>query len=238
MGSCESSKNPNQKVIQSQKIKKSETEKDNILLSGNEIMKQNQLNENKLNNNTNNINNINQNNIDKENLEKKKNSETKQNNLPELPRLRRIQRLKSECVNHHFKFLSNNQFEDEEEDKVPNDINLNNVERKKYNKTPISYTIKNNSLSFQRKQSMKYCNDFKKKTQSGGKYLLNYLANSLMRNTINEDQPKNIKYYNPEFIIDWRYIKNENTDLFIWKNFGQIPLTQELINSIIQLDYN
>lgn len=72
MGSCESSKNPNQKVIQSQKIKKSETEKDNILLSGNEIMKQNQLNENKLNNNTNNINNINQNNIDKENLEKKK----------------------------------------------------------------------------------------------------------------------------------------------------------------------
>ena len=61
MGSCESSKNPNQKVIQSQKIKKPETEKDNKLLSGNEIIKQNQLNENKLNNNTNNINNINQN---------------------------------------------------------------------------------------------------------------------------------------------------------------------------------
>ena len=92
MGSCESSKNPNQKVIQSQKIKKSETEKDNILLSGNEIMKQNQLNENKLNNNTNNINNINQNNIDKENLEKKKNSETKQNNLFELPRISHIKK--------------------------------------------------------------------------------------------------------------------------------------------------
>jgi len=100
MGSCESSKNPNQKVIQSQKIKKSETEKDNILLSGNEIMKQNQLNENKLNNNTNNVNNINQNNIDKENednnlLQKQKIIEYIKNEEIEIPTQKKPEKIEN-----------------------------------------------------------------------------------------------------------------------------------------------
>ena len=242
MGTCESNKNTNGKIIiQSEQIKNSKIQNPISYPLESKKTKESLNKKSQIENSPNN-NNIKEENIqNKENFPKKENPEKKENSLlnkntsPELPLLRRPQRLKSEYLIHpDFKFLSDKKNEEEEkEDKFPNDININNIDRKKYNNTPIFHTIKNTSLSFQRKQSQKYCKDFKRKTTTGGKYLLNHLANTLIRNSFGEQKPKNYKYYTPEFTIDWRYVKNENTDLYIWKNFGQIPLTQELINSII-----
>ena len=226
MGACEAVKNPNEKIIKSNiipEIKNQNNEKINNPKS--EI--NNNINNNELNKKDNQKSNIDTN-----------NNQIKNNNIElsplneelDLYPLRRRHRLRSENIIHpRMQFLSDKKNEEE--------IDNNNNNPNKNNKTPIFSTTKNNSLTFQRMQSMKYCNDFKKKTQTGsGKYLLNHLANSLARNTINEERPKNLKYYRPEFVNDWRYVKNETTDLFIWKNFGQIPLNQELINSIIDLD--
>ena len=220
MGACEAVKNPNEKIIKSNLLSEMKNE------NNEEIKKENpQINNNNKDNELkkNEQSNINTN---------KEYAELESPNIEsDLYPLRRRQRLRSENIAHpNFHFLS---------DKKNDEQNDNNDKDNKNEKTktPIFKTTKNNSLTFQRMQSMKYCNDFKKKTQTGsGKYLLNHLANTLIRNTIGEDKPRNPKYYRPEFVNDWRYVKNETTNLSIWKNFGQIPLNQELINSIIDLD--
>ena len=220
MGACEAVKNPNEKIIKSNLLSEMKNE------NNEEIKKENpQINNNNKDNELkkNEQSNINTN---------KEYAELESPNIEsDLYPLRRRQRLRSENIAHpNFHFLS------EKKNDEQNDNNDKDNKNEK-TKTPIFKTTKNNSLTFQRMQSMKYCNDFKKKTQTGsGKYLLNHLANSLLRNTIGENKPKNPKYYRPEFVNDWRYVKNETTNISIWKNFGQIPLTQELINSFIDLD--
>ena len=228
MGACEAVKNPNEKIIKSNVYSE-------IKNPNNETNKNPKF---EINNNIN-KNEINKNDIQESNINTK-NNQIKNDYIELSPPIeesnlfqRRRPRLRSENLVHpKMQFLLGKKIEEENENN--NDKN-NNTNLK--NKTPIFYTIKNNSVTFQRMQSMKYCNDFKKKTQTGsGKYLLNHLANTLIRNTIGEDKPRNPKYYRPEFVNDWRYVKNETTNLSIWKNFGQIPLNQELINSIIDLD--
>ena len=228
MGACEAVKNPNEKIIKSNVYSE-------IKNPNNETNKNPKF---EINNNIN-KNEINKNDIQESNINTK-NNQIKNDYIELSPPIeesnlfqRRRPRLRSENLVHpKMQFLLGKKIEEENENN--NDKN-NNTNLK--NKTPIFYTIKNNSVTFQRMQSMKYCNDFKKKTQTGsGKYLLNHLANTLVRNTIGEDKPRNPKYYRPEFVNDWRYVKNETTNLSIWKNFGQIPLNQELINSIIDLD--
>ena len=228
MGACEAVKNPNEKIIKSNVYSQ-------IKNPNNETNKNPKF---EINNNIN-KNEINKNDIQESNINTK-NNQIKNDYIELSPPIeesnlfqRRRPRLRSENLVHpKMQFLLGKKIEEENENN--NDKNNNTNEK---NKTPIFYTIKNNSVTFQRMQSMKYCNDFKKKTQTGsGKYLLNHLANTLIRNTIGEDKPRNPKYYRPEFVNDWRYVKNETTNLSIWKNFGQIPLNQELINSIIDLD--
>ena len=228
MGACEAVKNPNEKIIKSNVYSE-------IKNPNNETNKNPKF---EINNNIN-KNEINKNDIQESNINTK-NNQIKNDYIELSPPIeesnlfqRRRPRLRSENLVHpKMQFLLGKKIEEENENN--NDKNNNTNEK---NKTPIFYTIKNNSVTFQRMQSMKYCNDFKKKTQTGsGKYLLNHLANSLLRNTIGENKPKNPKYYRPEFVNDWRYVKNETTNISIWKNFGQIPLTQELINSFIDLD--
>ncbi len=228
MGACEAVKNPNEKIIKSNVYSE-------IKNPNNETNKNQKF---EINNNIN-KNEINKNDIQESNINTK-NNQIKNDYIELSPPIeesnlfqRRRPRLRSENLVHpKMQFLLGKKIEEENENN--NDKNNNTNEK---NKTPIFYTIKNNSVTFQRMQSMKYCKDFKKKTQTGtGKYLLNHLANTLIRNTIGEDKPRNPKYYRPEFVNDWRYVKNETTNLSIWKNFGQIPLNQELINSIIDLD--
>ena len=133
-----------------------------------------------------------------------------------LPKLKRRPRLYSDCVNYP-------KLENLEE----NNENLNNI-----NKTPISKN-KLFSLAFQRRQSMNYCNEFKQNNQiHNNNRLLMHLANSLSRNIIDNNNYNN---YRPEFIIDWRIVKNERTNLYMWKNFGKIPLNSNLINSVNNL---
>ena len=108
----------------------------------------------------------------------------------ELPKLKRRPRLYSESINH------------------PTLDKLNNH---------LIYR-KENSIISQRRQSLKYCNEFKNNYQSNNRLLM-HLANSLSRNII--DQNDNYSNYRPEFIIDWRIVKNERTNLYMWKNFGK-----------------
>ena len=61
-----------------------------------------------------------------------------------------------------------------------------------------------------------------------------HLANSLSRNLVEQNNFDNFK---PEFIIDWKIVKNEKTNVYMWKNFGKIPLTNDLINQISNLSF-
>ena len=147
-----------------------------------------------------------------------KNTISTREQTPVLPKLKRRQRLYSDCFN--YPRLENLNIEEN-----------NNEDKNDINKTP---KIKYFSLAFQRKQSMQYCNEFKQNNQiHNNNRLLMHLANSLSRNII--DQNDNYSNYRPEFIIDWRIVKNERTNLYMWKNFGKIPLNSDLINSVSKL---
>ena len=132
----------------------------------------------------------------------------------ELPKLKRRPRLYSESINHPTL------------DKLNNDNNENKINN------PSTYR-KENSIISQRRQSLKYCNEFKNNYQSNNRLLM-HLANSLSRNLIDQNNYDNFK---PEFIIDWKIVKNEKTNVYMWKNFGKIPLTNELINQISNLSF-
>ena len=147
-----------------------------------------------------------------------KNTISTREQTPVLPKLKRRPRLYSDCFN--YPRLENLNIEEN-----------NNEDKNDINKTP---KIKYFSLAFQRKQSMQYCNEFKQNNQiHNNNRLLMHLANSLSRNII--DQNDNYSNYRPEFIIDWRIVKNERTNLYMWKNFGKIPLNSDLINSVSKL---
>ena len=146
-----------------------------------------------------------------------KNTISTREQTPVLPKLKRRPRLYSDCFN--YPRLENLNIEEN-----------NNEDKNDINKTP---KIKYFSLAFQRKQSMQYCNEFKQNNQiHNNNRLLMHLANSLSRNIIDNNNYNN---YRPEFIIDWRILKNEKTNLCIWKNYGKIPLNSNLINSVNNL---
>ena len=148
-----------------------------------------------------------------------KNTLSSREETPVLPKLKRRPRLYSDRLN--YPKLENLNIEEDNNNEDKNDIN----------KTP---KIKYFSLAFQRKQSMQYCSEFKQNNQiHNNNRLLIHLANSLSRNII--DQNDNCSNYRPEFIIDWRIVKNERTNLYMWKNFGKIPLNIDLINSVSNL---
>ena len=115
-------------------------------------------------------------------------------------------------------------------------ININENSGNENTDNTLITDKKNASLAFQRRQSMKYCIEFKQNNQiHNNNRLLIHLANSLNRNVL--DNNNFYSNYRPEFVIDWRIVKNENTNLYMWKNFGKIPLTSELINSIKNLSF-
>ena len=130
-----------------------------------------------------------------------------------LSKLKRRPRLYSESINHPTLDKIN----------IDNDNKINN---------PLS-NRKENSIISQRRQSLKYCNEFKNNYQSNNRLLM-LLANSLSRNLVDQNNYDIIK---PEFIIDWKIVKNEKTNVYMWKNFGKIPLTNDLINQISNLSF-
>ena len=148
-----------------------------------------------------------------------KNTLSSREETPVLPKLKRRPRLYSDRLN--YPKLENLNIEEDNNNEDIND---------RY-RTPKNKYF---SLAFQRKQSMQYCSEFKQNNQiHNNNRLLIHLANSLSRNII--DQNDNCSNYRPEFIIDWRIVKNERTNLYMWKNFGKIPLNIDLINSVSNL---
>ena len=117
---------------------------------------------------------------------------------------------------------------------INEDIKENNIIDNNKSKSP-NFKRKGISLGAQRKQSQKYCNEYRQRTiKNNNNFLVDHLVNSLNRN-FNDDNTINPQKYKPEFLNDWKFIKNENTGIYYWKNYGQIPLTEELYNSIINL---
>ena len=92
-------------------------------------------------------------------------------------------------------------------------------------------------LTFQRKQSIKYLNEFKNNDQMHNKnFLLNRLAKTLTKNTLNrEEYEKKAKEDTPEYVIDWKLERHKNMITYTWKNMGLIKLTKELIDDVIKM---
>ena len=92
-------------------------------------------------------------------------------------------------------------------------------------------------LTKQRRQSVKYINDFKKDNNLHNKnYLIQHLLRSLSKNDNNKnDFSNNNKADIPEYMIDYKLIKNENSETYYWKNMGLIKINEDLINDIMKM---
>ena len=150
------------------------------------------------------------------------NNKIKNSSLSSLPKIGHY-RQKSSNIKNPIINLENKKEEDINEKENKNNENFKNENK---------FT----RIGAQRKLSQKYCEEFKKKTiKNNNNFLVDHLLNSLNRNFEEEDIKKNPNKFKPEYLIDWKYIKNENTGIYNWKNCGIIPLTDDLFNSIINL---
>ena len=92
-------------------------------------------------------------------------------------------------------------------------------------------------LTFQRKQSIKYINEYKNDDQMHNKnYLLNRLAKNLTRNAFNREEfEKKKKDEVPEYVIDWKLERHPNMITYTWKNMGLVKLTKELVEEVAKM---
>ena len=92
-------------------------------------------------------------------------------------------------------------------------------------------------VTIQRRQSVKYLNDFKKDYNLHNKnYLIQHLLRTLSKNENDiNDFSNNNKADIPAYMIDYKLIKNENSDTYYWKNMGLIQINEDLINEIMNM---
>ena len=95
---------------------------------------------------------------------------------------------------------------------------------------------KKKSLALSRKESIEYCNEFRKNNKMHNRQnLLLHLANNLSRNT--HDVPLSELNVNiPENMIDWEYTVNPHTEIGYWNNKGCVKLTQDSLKNIVNLN--
>jgi hypothetical protein len=84
---------------------------------------------------------------------------------------------------------------------------------------------KKKSLALSRKESIEYCNEFRKNNKMHNKHnLLLHLANNLSRNI--HDVPLNeLNIYIPENMIDWGCAVNPHTEISYWNDKSTVKLT-------------
>ena len=102
---------------------------------------------------------------------------------------------------------------------------------------PSQLKYQTRKLSLQRKQSVKYCKDFKNHFQSNNNqnFFLRHLARNLSKNVILEDNTLNKKADIPEYMINYKLIKNQNSETYDWKNLGIIKINEDLIYEIMNM---
>ena len=123
-----------------------------------------------------------------------------------------------------------------------NKIKNNNIENKLFF-NPIrknSNIIRNESkrITTQKRETIKFLQDFKKNFEIENKnYLLKHLVRKLTRNINNNNLEDNLKKKAdfPEFMINYKLVKNENKETYTWKNFGLIKINKELISEIMSM---
>ena len=139
--------------------------------------------------------------------------------------------------------LKNNESQQENENKnEPQKESFGKLKRRKsinsiliQNKPPARNSSK--KLTLQRKQSIKYINEYKNDDQMHNKnFLLNRLAKNLTRNAFNREEfEKKKKDEVPEYVIDWKLVRDPNMITYSWKNMGLIKLTKELGEEVARM---
>lgn len=118
-----------------------------------------------------------------------------------------------------------------------NNYNKNNsINNNNNNKTRIIELNKRNSVISQRKSSIEYCTEFRNNYMSSGQNgLLRHLTESVRRiQEYSEEELEELKKkVIPEYIIDWRLIKDPITKTTYWKNNGKIPIDDEEVKKIL-----
>lgn len=99
--------------------------------------------------------------------------------------------------------------------------------------------ISPNSLAFQRRRSMEYCNEFRNRymNNQNPNSLLLRLAESVQRfgsQNYSEAEWEELKTKQlPQFIIDWRLVQDPQTKTDYWKSFGKIPINDKEVTKIL-----
>ena len=98
--------------------------------------------------------------------------------------------------------------------------------------------IESKRITAQKRQSIKFLKDFKKNFElQNQNYLLRHLVRKLTKNinTNNLEHNLNKKADFPEFMINYKLVKLENSERYNWKNLGLIKITKELISEIMSM---
>ena len=183
----------------------------------------------------------------KTNNNKSKNSNTNNNKIIEISNNKEINKIKpipieennqkeekkiietiSPKNNYHPKIYGEDKLKNFNNDSLFNSIK----ESAKY------IRIESKRITAQKRQSIKFLKDFKKNFElQNQNYLLRHLVRKLTKNinTNNLEDNLNKKADFPEFMINYKLVKLENSERYNWKNLGLIKITKELISEIMSM---
>ena len=149
----------------------------------------------------------------------------KKNSQTEIPKT-----LESNEKKDPIKTIENKTEKKDLTSKLKRRISINAILKQNQNPSELK------KLANQRRQSLKYITDYKNNDQMHNKnYLLNRLAKNLIKNTQNSEEYKKKKEEFPEFIIDWKLVRDSNMETYTWKNNGYIKVTKDLIDEVIKM---
>ena len=155
------------------------------------------------------------------NSNKEEEEESEEIKSPQLPRLRYRPSIYIE------KIEQNNPIRRLEKRKSLNPLILQN--------RPIVRTD-NTKITFQRRQSIKYCIDFKNNNEYHKNFLIQHLIRKLTENNNNNDELFiNKKADFPEYMINYKLVNIPETENYTWKNMGLIKINEDLINEIMKM---
>ena len=155
------------------------------------------------------------------NSNKEEEEESEEIKSPQLPRLRYRPSIYIEKIDQ------NNPIRRLERRKSLNPLILQN--------RPIVRTD-NTKITFQRRQSIKYCIDFKNNNEYHKNFLIRHLIRQLTENNNNNDELFiNKKADFPEYMINYKLVNIPETENYTWKNMGLIKINEDLINEIMKM---
>ena len=124
------------------------------------------------------------------------------------------------------------------EDKLNNFNKENNILYNSIKQSTKFIRKESKRITVQKKQTVKFLKDFKKNFEvQNQNYLLRHLVRKLTNNINNNNLEDNLKKKAdfPEFMINYKLVKLENSENYTWKNLGLIKINQDLISEIMSM---